>query len=102
MLALAISVGVRLFMSNHTYMVGDDAYLQSEGNAIGLELTGAVSRPFMQKWDSDYVKKVKAAGITMRLYKRYVDDSNQVAETPFNGSKYDKVSVKLIFDEQEM
>ena len=58
MLALAISVGVKIVMSNHTYMVGDNVYLQSEGGAIGLELTGAASRLFMQKWDRDYLRKV--------------------------------------------
>ena len=84
MLALAVSVGVQCVMSSHTYMVGDTAYLQTEGGAIGLELTGAVSRPFMQKWDRNYLKQIKAAGIDMKMYERYVDDSNQVAKVPPN------------------
>ena len=87
MLALAVSVGVHTVMSGHTYMVGDVCYLQKEGGAIGLELTGAVSRPFMQKWDRQYLEKVRTAGITMPLYKRYIDDSNQVAKVPHTESR---------------
>ena len=102
MIALIISVGVRLVMSNHTYKVGDEYYLQSEGGAIGLELTGAVSRPFMMRWDKLYLKRVKSAGIKMRMYDRYVDDSNQAAEVLPPGSKYDKIRNKLEFDQDEL
>ena len=101
-IALVISVGVKLVMSNHTYKVGDRYYLQLEGGAIGLELTGAVSRPFMMRWDRMYLKKVKSAGIKMRMYDRYVDDSNQAAEVLPPGSKYDKNVNKVVIDEQEL
>jgi hypothetical protein len=100
MLALAISVGVDTVMSGHTYMIGDVCYLQTEGGAIGLELTGAVSRPFMQKWDNLYVKKAEMAGIPMRMYSRYVDESNQIAVVPPPGSRYDENEDKLVNDGQ--
>ena len=45
MLALAVSYGVKTVLSNHTYKLGDNIYLQTEGGPIGLELTQAVSRP---------------------------------------------------------
>ena len=45
------------------------------------ELTGALSRPFMMRWGKLYLEAVEAAGIKMWLYERYVDDSNQVAES---------------------
>lgn len=54
-LAMVISKGVELVMSNHTYKVGDDIFLQSEGGPIGLELTGAVSRAYMLRWDREYL-----------------------------------------------
>ena len=38
----------------------------------------------------------------MRLYERYVDDSNQVAEVPPAGSKYDRERKKIIYDETEL
>ena len=46
MLALAISTGVKVVMSNHTYTVGDQSFLQTIGGAIGLELTGAFVKSF--------------------------------------------------------
>ena len=54
-LAMVISKGVELVMSNHTYKVVDDIFLQSEGGPIGLELTGAVSRAYMLRWDREYL-----------------------------------------------
>ena len=86
-------------MANHTYQVGDTVHLQSEGGPIGLELTGAVSRPFMMRWDRLYLKKVRKAGMIMEMYERYVDDSNQVATVPHPGSRYDLASQKLVIDE---
>ena len=50
------------------------------GGSIGLELTGALHRPFMFYWDRLYLEEVAKAGITMHLYERYVDDSQQLAE----------------------
>ena len=50
----------------------------------------------------DYMRKVKAVGMTMRMYERYIDDSNQVAKVPINGSKYDEDSELVVFDEQEV
>ena len=95
MLALAISEGIRLCMSHHVYCLGDRIFLQLSGGPIGLELTGAVSRPFMKRWDKLYLDKVKNAGINIVLYKRYVDDSNQIAVVPPAGSVYDKVRNKV-------
>ena len=100
MLALAITVGVQTVMSGHTYRIGDTVYLQTEGGPIGLELTGAVSRPFMQKWDLLYLEKIRVAGILMRMYKRYVDDSNQIAVVPEPGSRYDENTGRVISDGQ--
>ena len=98
MLALAISFGVKMVMSNHTYKLGDRIYLQAQGGPIGLELTGAVSRPFMMRWDKMYLKKVKKAGLDMKIYKRYADDSNQVVVLPPPGSRYDVNSNKVVQD----
>jgi hypothetical protein len=98
MLALVISHGVLKVMSNHTYTVGDDHFLQSRGGAIGAELTGAVSRPFMWRWDNLYLDKVREAGMKMKVYERYVDDSNQIAETPPIGARYDNFSRRVVTD----
>ena len=80
MLALVIAHGVKKVMSNHVYQTGNDFYIQSDGGPIGLELTGAVHRPFMRMWDRRYMRAVSRAGYLMLMYKRYVDDSNQVVK----------------------
>ena len=100
MVALAVAEGVRACMANHVYCVGDKIFMQTEGGPIGLELTGAVSRAFMARWDRLYLKKVKKAGMKMMLYERYVDDSNQMAEVPPPGSKYDQQKQKVVVDTQ--
>ena len=100
MVALAVAEGVKACMSHHVYCVGDKTFLQQDGGPIGLELTGAVSRSFMWRWDKLYLEKVKKAKINMMLYERYVDDSNQVAVVPPPGSKYNEERGKLVMDPQ--
>ena len=102
MLALVISHAVSVIMSNHTSAVGDVYRLQGKGGAIGLELTGAVSRPFMWRWDKLYLEMVRKAGVKMHFYERYVDDSNQGAEVPPVGAKYDKQTKKVVVDLNDM
>ena len=99
MLALAISYGVHTTLSCHTYKVADNMYQQMAGGSIGLELTGAVARPFMLMYDDLYKMSVRKAGMSLMMYERYIDDSNQVAVVPPPGSKYDTVSKKVITDE---
>ena len=101
MISLALSIGVQQVLGNHTYKVGDIAYLQTQGGPIGLELTGAVSRPFMMSWDKKYLRMVKEAGIKMPLYKRYVDDSNQVGKVPPEGAKYSPELKRILISEEE-
>ena len=101
MLALTISIGVQQVLASHTYKVGDTVYLQTQGGPIGLELTGAVCRPFMMSWDKRYLKRVKEAGVQMPLYKRYVDDSNQVGRVPSEGSKYNADTKRVDVDDNE-
>ena len=100
MVALAVMEGVRACMSHHVYRVGDKTFIQKNGGPIGLELTGAVSRAFMWRWDRLYLEKVSKAGLRMMLYERYVDDSNQVAEVPAVGTRYDIEQSKLVVDPQ--
>ena len=55
-------------MSSHTYKVADDLYQQLAGGSIRLELTGAVSRPFMLRWDHLYKNTARRAGMNIKLY----------------------------------
>ena len=86
---MAVGYGVQTAMSCHTYKVADDIYQQLAGGSIGLELTGADARPFMLRWVKLYKDSVRQAGMDLKMYARYVDDSNQVAIVPPPGAKYD-------------
>ena len=99
MLAIAVTKGVRACMENHVYRVGDRIFHQKSGGPIGLELTGAASRAFMKRWDRMYLEKAEQAGMKIKVYERYVDDSNQVAEIPPPGARYDRQRGKIIVDE---
>ena len=101
MIALTVTEGIKACMSNHVYSVGDKQYMQLRGGPIGLELTGAVSRAVMWRWDKMYLKRVKKAGIKMLLYERYVDDSNQVAMTQPPGARYHKDTQKIVIDREQ-
>ena len=100
-LSLTIYLGVQQVLASHTYKVGDTIYLQMQGGPIGLELTGAVCRPFMMAWDKRYLKRVKETGIKMPLYKRYIDDSNQIGKVPPEGSKYNVETTRIEIDHNE-
>ena len=74
------------------------------GGSIGLELTGAVSRPFMLRWDTLYRENLKKASqdidldLDLVMYERYVDDSNQLAIIPPPGARYDANSKRVVID----
>jgi hypothetical protein len=102
MLALAISTGVNVVMSNQTNRTGDQSYLQTSGRAIGLDLTGAGSGAFMWRWDKRYLEKIRKAGLCMRLNERYVDNSNQVADIPPANTKYKAQTGKMVKDDNPM
>ena len=73
---MAIAMDVKIVMSNHTYSVGDKFFLQTKGGPIGLELTGAIARVFMNFWDKKHLKKVEESDLEMKMCRRYIDDSN--------------------------
>ena len=101
MVAMAVSEGVKACMSHHVYCIGDKKFIQLKGGPIGLELTGAVSRAFMGRWDKMYLEKVKEAGVEIVMFERYVDDSNQIAVVPPPGTRYDENRGKIIVDLQQ-
>ena len=82
--------------------VGDTNYQQMAGGSIGLELTGAVARPFMLRYDELYMTRVREAGLNLMFYERYVDDSNQVAIVPPPGTKYDANTKRTFIDENSI
>ena len=94
LLGLVMAIGIDTIMSNHTFMLGDDVFLQSEGGPIGLEATGAIARAVMMWYDELYLEKVETEGYKLPLYERYIDDSNQGVVVE-DGDVIEDVAIKL-------
>ena len=77
-MALAVSEGVRTVVGNHTYIVGDQIYLQSTGSPIGLDISSLASRAVMNLFNKLLNKKLKEEGMTANQYRRFVDDINSL------------------------
>ena len=45
-----IQIGIETCMGNHVYCFKGELYRQAEGGAIGVRLTGEVSRVVMDRW----------------------------------------------------
>ena len=80
MIGLVVCAGVEVTFKNHMYLTGDQIKLQAEGAPIGVELSCALHRPVMMRWDKLFLSDVKKAGMNMCSYDRYVDDSDEICE----------------------
>ena len=75
LIGLAVSVGSEVCMKNHVYTIDGEIRRQLNGGAIESVLIGDNARLFMMRWDNKFKRKLKALGIKLKLYLRYVDDT---------------------------
>ena len=78
MLGLIAEELIEFIMTNHTYIVGEEIYLQSTGGPIGLDFSRIVARLMMIIFDKQLAmdNDNHDADIILRLHKRYVDHEN--------------------------
>ena len=88
-------------MSHHYYTIGGNIHRQTEGGAIGSDLTGEEARLYMLLWDNKLVGKCKDLGILMDLYKRYVDDMTIVMRAIGKGWSYNRKKKILEYSDQQ-
>ena len=81
MLCKALEVGIKKVMETHVYKFDRQIRKQENGGAIGLEMTGELAGVFMMWWDRRMKEKLSEEGVSVQLYKRYVDDINIVLKT---------------------
>ena len=74
LIGMMVARTVEVCMSNHMYTIGGDIRIQGDGGSIGSDLTGEVTRIYMIQWEEELKKRCKKAGVSLDLYKRYVDD----------------------------
>ena len=68
--------GIITVMSNYIYKWTGVYKLQLKGGGIGDKLAQAAARISMIWWDNQFVLLLVNGGLSVTLYKRYVDDSN--------------------------
>ena len=81
MLCKALEIGIKKVMEAHVYKFDGQIRKQKNGGAIGLEMTGELAGVFMMWWDRRMKERLSEEGVSVQLYKRYVDDINIVLKT---------------------
>lgn len=99
MITLMLIKAVEVLMRNHTYRFDGKMYKQRDGGPIGDELSQAVARLVMLWWDKKYIEKCERCGVELLLFKRYVDDVNQVVIPPEPGVSYEEGAMRVNEDQ---
>ena len=72
--ARCVEISVRVVFQNFIHNFGGRTYLQRSGGPICNRLTMACSRVVMMEWGEEYSGILREAGLTLTLFKIYVDD----------------------------
>ena len=76
LIAIAVAAAVDTVMQNHTYKLGNDFYLQTEGAPIGLQMSGEIGRICCMVWDRLYKQELANNQIEMPMFGRFIDDGS--------------------------
>ena len=100
MLTEALRVVLKILLETHTYDFAGEVRRQRKGGAIGMEVTGVIAQIFMVWWDKELRRRLEAVNLQVRLYERYVDDTNMVVARTEVGTRYD--GEQLITNEESV
>ena len=79
-ISYAVGITLKVTLKNHIFTFNSKIYKQTKGGAIGVGIAGDVANLFMVWWDRRMRAAVINRGIDMKLYSRYVDDTNLVVK----------------------
>ena len=96
-----LEICVREIMGNHVYMFDGQAYLQTEGGAIGLRLTGLVARVVMDRWAGKMKAKMTINYMEWYLLVKYVDDVYTFLNAIKKGMRWSDEEDKLMWHEDD-
>ena len=85
-----LEIAVNAILNNHVYKFGNKFYKQRQGGPIGLRLTGVVARLVMDGWTRTFKEKLAAAGVTLDVIIKYVDDINMGIRPIPKGMRWSK------------
>ena len=95
--SLLVAAGVEVVMYHHYYTIGGQIRRQTDGGAIGSDMTGEVTRVYMLDWDDIFISRCKSKGIQLDMYERYVDDETIVCAPINRGWRYDSSTNTMVF-----
>jgi len=87
-------------MDKHFFTINKKIYQQKDGCPIGLDFSVDAAAIYMMLWDDDLLKTLRKLGITMGVYKRYVDDITAILRAINKGWMFDRVRKKMVYDEE--
>ena len=97
LLSVLLKNAIKTLMVNHTYRWKGEVRLQARGGPIGDKLAQAAARLFMIWWDNTFIVLLESARLTVRLYKRYVDDGNLKLTALAPGAMWDCSTKSIVY-----
>ena len=88
LLGKMFQIGVRECFRNHVYKFNRKYYVQREGGAIGLRLTGVVAEISMAAWEKRFRNLVERSNVDLLMSEIYVDDQNIVYKMFKKGTRW--------------
>ena len=78
MLGLLAQEQIEFIMTNHTYIVDCQIYLQSSGGPIGIDFSRILARLMMIVFDVQLKDRIKnhRSMMILQIHQRYMDDEN--------------------------
>ena len=107
MIFYAIGITLKVTLKNHICTFNNKMFKQMKGGAIGVGIAGDVSNLFMVWWDRKMKSICLQNSIELKLYSRYVDDTNLVVkaiieESESTNRKNDAERIKIDREERTM
>ena len=98
MLGVVVKTAVIAAMSGHVFRFNGTTYVQDDGGAMGNELTVAIARSVMLKWDRQFKQLCTDNLVALLLYRRYVDDQLGVYAIIAPGYRWSTLENAIIFN----
>ena len=98
LVSLVAAKSTHIVMDNHFYQIGGKLFKQSEGSAIGVDLSVETCSLYMTCWDDKFLRKLKRLGISVDMYFRYVDDIVMGIKGIHPAWSFSKRMGRMIFD----
>ena len=89
-------------MENHAYTFKGEAHLQEEGGSIGERFTQALARLVMLDWDREFLKVAQENNVVMIMYKRYIDDVNELLRALPAGTRWNAETKEMEIQEDQV